>query len=311
MIRTSCIHATSFTRSRCLVSTQNWGAKIANGRLYCRRKSYGASMHVHQKKLSPMLTGLNRLSAGKVGQFFKYRSTRSKSIHKTSSSPATRFKASAVPTMRNSSVAAQENQSSNILERINVVLLTPRYIPIPRWITPRRYSFNISECFGHISFVLGENDFLWIYVYLIQSWACHVKFLLHLSFYVASTFFFYHLLISVAVSYATDDFLLLRAIAVAGSSFMMVFAYFHPHGRVLWLPFQWNALFILINSYRIGSIMYLQSVGSRLSEDLKRIKHDHFDAMELSDYVKLISISTEETFEGGQLICHQVCSMTQ
>jgi len=265
MIRTACIRATSFTRSRCLVSSQKWGAKTANGRLHCRRKSYGASMHVNQKKLSPLLTGLNRLSAGKVGQIFKYRSTRSKSIHKTSSSPmpAKRFKALATPTMRNSSVAAQENQSHYFLDRINVVLLTPRYIPIPRWITPRRYSFNLSECFGHFSFVL------------------------------------------VAVSYATDDFLLLRAIAVAGSSFMMVFAYFHPHGRVLWLPLQWNALFILINSYRIGSIMYLQSVGSKLSEDLKRIKHDHFDAMELSDYVKLISISTEETFEGGALICHQ------
>jgi len=255
MIRSSCIHAASITRSRSLMSSKNWGAKIANGRLFCRRKSYGASMYINQKKLSPLLLGLNRLSAGRGCQFVKYRSTRTKSINKISSSSRA--------TKRNSSVAAQENQSSNFLERINIVLLIPRNIPIPRWITPRRYSFNLSECFGHFSFVL------------------------------------------VAVSYATDDFLLLRAIAVAGSSFMMVFAYFHPHGRVLWLPFQWNALFILINSYRIASIMYLQSLGSRLSEDLNRIKLDHFDAMELSDYVKLISISTEETFEGGALILYQ------
>lgn len=86
---------------------------------------------------------------------------------------------------------------------------------------------------------------------------------------------------------------------------MMVFAYFHPHGRILWLPLQCNAFFILINGYRIGSIMYLHSVGSKLSEDLKRIKHDQFDGMELSDYVKLVSIATEETFEGGALICYQ------
>lgn len=51
--------------------------------------------------------------------------------------------------------------------------------------------------------------------------------------------------------------------------------------------------------------MYLQSIGNRLSEDLKRIKHDHFDAMELSDYVKLVSIATEETFDDGQLVCYQ------
>jgi hypothetical protein len=42
----------------------------------------------------------------------------------------------------------------------------------------------------------------------------------------------------VAVSYAVDDFLQLRLIAIAGSAAMLIFTYFHPHGRVLWLPFK-------------------------------------------------------------------------
>jgi hypothetical protein len=59
-------------------------------------------------------------------------------------------------------------------ETAEVALRKPRTIPIPRWITPRHYQFTLSECFGHISFVL------------------------------------------VAASYAMDDFLSLRIIAVAG-----------------------------------------------------------------------------------------------
>lgn len=246
MIQISFSHAKVFSRSQCLTNGLSRSAR------FCRHKSCSPSMHGNQKKVSPPIS-LKGLSARKIGHSVRYRSTRSEYIRKKAPSSIRRFKAS----------AATENQSSRLRERLNTVLLTPRYIPIPRWISPRRYSVNLSECFGHLSFVL------------------------------------------VAVSYATDDFLLLRAIAVGGSSFMMVFTYFHPHGRVLWLPLQWNALFILINSYRIGSIMYLQSIGSKLSEDLKRIKHDHFDAMELSDYVKLVSIATEEQYDSGALIAYQ------
>ena len=36
----------------------------------------------------------------------------------------------------------------------------------------------------------------------------------------------------VAISYAVDDFLQLRILAIAGSSAMLVFTYFHPHGRI-------------------------------------------------------------------------------
>ena len=92
------------------------------------------------------------------------------------------------------------------------VLLKPRTIPVPRWVSPQHFTATLSEFFGHSSFIL------------------------------------------VAISYAVDDFLNLRIIAVAGSSVMLLFTYFHPHGRVLWLPFKWNLLFILINSYRIGKV---------------------------------------------------------
>ena len=37
---------------------------------------------------------------------------------------------------------------------LHQLLLKPRRIPIPRWITPRQKTFTLSECFGHVSFVL-------------------------------------------------------------------------------------------------------------------------------------------------------------
>lgn len=261
MMQISFTHSAQFVRSLCSASSLSRRANITYHSLFCSHQNYHRNRMILSQAPLIRFKGSN---THKIGLFVKHVSTNQRSIQQTSSfsTRTKRFQTSVAPTIKNSS-KLQNNRWSSFLERVNAVLLTARYIHIPRWISPRKYSFNLSECFGHFSFVL------------------------------------------VAASYATDDFTLLRVIAVAGSSFMMVFTYFHPHGRVLWLPLKWNALFILINSYRIGSIMYLQAIGSRLSTDLKRIKHDHFDAMELSDYVKLVSIATEETFEDGKLVCYQ------
>lgn len=44
----------------------------------------------------------------------------------------------------------EETAESNLHQ----LLLKPRRVPIPRWITPRQKTFTLSECFGHMSFVL-------------------------------------------------------------------------------------------------------------------------------------------------------------
>ncbi len=157
-----------------------------------------------------------------------------------------------------------ETLFENMKNTLQHKLLQPRIIPVPRWISPRSYSFTLSECFGHASFIL------------------------------------------VAISYATDDFLLLRIIAVAGSTSMLFFTYFHPHGRVLWLPFQWNLLFIVINAYRIGNSLYYKYVGHfLLSDDKKRVRDEYFAIMDTSDFAKLCSIAEEEEFRDGEIVVFQ------
>ena len=110
----------------------------------------------------------------------------------------------------------------------------------------------------------------------------------------------------IAAAYYSEDFLVLRIIAVAGSASMLVFTYFHPHGRVLWLPFRWNLLFIAINSYRIGKVFYQKFLAAGLSDNLKQIYDDHFYALDIVDYGRLVRNATEEVYEDGDLIVGQV-----
>ena len=86
---------------------------------------------------------------------------------------------------------------------------------------------------------------------------------------------------------------------------MLFFTYFHPHGRILWLPFQWNVLFILINGYRIGLSLYYEHMGNLMSDDKKRVKDDYFEIMDMRDFAKLFSIAEEETYNEGEMVVFQ------
>jgi CRP-like cAMP-binding protein len=123
--------------------------------------------------------------------------------------------------------------------------------------------------------------------------------------FTASECFGHASFVLVAASYAVDDFLLLRIIAVAGSTSMLFFAYFHPHGRVLWLPFKWNVLFIAINSYRIGKIYWSRYLAERLPEELMNLRHRTFFTMDPVDYLRLIRIAEIKEYKKGDLVLSQ------
>jgi len=111
--------------------------------------------------------------------------------------------------------------------------------------------------------------------------------------------------ILVAISYAVDDFIHLRLIAIAGSSAMLVFTYFHPHGVVLWLPFKWNLLFILINSYRVMKV-YMDRFWAAQLDDMMMYMHDHhFYVMDTVDFAKLVRLGTIESFKKGEVLVAQ------
>ena len=193
---------------------------------------------------------------------------RSHSISTGGAAPPVRHRsARAVPAAETESAPSSASSIGDALhsvrERVRAFLLQPRTATVPRWITPRRFSFTLTESFGHGSFIL------------------------------------------VAASYATDDFMVLRCVAVAGSASMLFFTYFHPHGRVLWLPFKWNVLFIAINSYRIGRVLYGRYMAGNLPDDMLRLRSKHFYALDPIDFAKLVRLGRTETYKAGDLIAAQ------
>jgi len=112
----------------------------------------------------------------------------------------------------------------------------------------------------------------------------------------------------VAVSYAVDDFLHLRLIAIAGSSAMLVFTYFHPHGRVLWLPFQWNCIFVALNSWRVAKVYIDNYLSRQLTPSVSSVYENHYgDAMEKKDFARLVRLGTIETYKEGDVVVSQGC----
>mmetsp|Transcript_7071 Transcript_7071/g.14439 ORF Transcript_7071/g.14439 Transcript_7071/m.14439 type:complete len:472 (-) Transcript_7071:393-1808(-) len=110
----------------------------------------------------------------------------------------------------------------------------------------------------------------------------------------------------VAVSYAVDDFLHLRLIAIAGSSANLVFTYFHPHGRVLWLPFKWNCVFVALNSWRVAKVVFDHYLSTLLPPPVARVYENHFpDAMEKTDFARLVRLGTIENYEAGETVFRQ------
>lgn len=126
----------------------------------------------------------------------------------------------------------------------------------------------------------------------------------HVTFTLAEAFG-HSSFVLVAFSYAVDDFLMLRIIAVAGSTAMLFFAYFHPHGRVLWLPFKWNCLFIAINSYRVGKAYWNNYLAEKLSPELLELRNNSFYLMDPVDYARFVTLGTMHDVSCGQVLTSQ------
>lgn len=87
---------------------------------------------------------------------------------------------------------------------------------------------------------------------------------------------------------------------------MLVFTYFHPHGRVLWLPFKWNLLFIAINCYRIFHVYYSRYAANNFmpTELLERYEKSFF-LMDKVDFYRLMRIAEIKEYNKGEMILAQ------
>ncbi len=109
----------------------------------------------------------------------------------------------------------------------------------------------------------------------------------------------------VALSYSLDSNLALRCTAVLGSTTMLLFTFWHPHGRVLWLPFRWNALFTCINVVMIGRLLQESYSASLLSEVEVKTRDDFLPEMDIVDYCRLRKIAQDQEHRTGTVLFDQ------
>lgn len=102
-------------------------------------------------------------------------------------------------------------------------------------------------------------------------------------------------------AFLEPDILSLRAISIAAGGATLVFTYFHPTGRPLWLPFGWNVVFMLINATQIYHILHDSSEAKKLPPQALELWREVFAAHGLSDveFSKLLSAGTWTTFRKG------------
>ena len=94
---------------------------------------------------------------------------------------------------------------------------------------------------------------------------------------------------------------LTRLLSVASGGATLVFTFFHPVGRPLWLPFGWNCLFMLINSGHIYRILVEQREADHLPPQALELwnavfKHQGVSAV---DFAKLLQAGTWTTLRKG------------
>ena len=99
-------------------------------------------------------------------------------------------------------------------------------------------------------------------------------------------------------AFLEPDILYLRAISIAAGGATLVFTYFHPTGRPLWLPFGWNVVFMLINGTQIYRILHDSSEAKKLPPQALELWRRVFAVHGLSDveFSKLLAAGTWTTF---------------
>jgi len=110
-------------------------------------------------------------------------------------------------------------------------------------------------------------------------------------------------------AFLEPEILPLRILSVAAGSATLVFAYFHPTGRPLWLPFGWNVVFMLINSAYIYKIISERRHSEQLPPQALALWRSVFAAHSLSavDFDKLLHAGTWTTFRKGAVLQEQGC----
>eukprot|EP00520_Triparma_pacifica_P004338 CAMPEP_0118649366 /NCGR_PEP_ID=MMETSP0785-20121206/9665_1 /TAXON_ID=91992 /ORGANISM="Bolidomonas pacifica, Strain CCMP 1866" /LENGTH=283 /DNA_ID=CAMNT_0006541649 /DNA_START=520 /DNA_END=1368 /DNA_ORIENTATION=+ len=90
-----------------------------------------------------------------------------------------------------------------------------------------------------------------------------------------------------------------------GSTSMLFFTYYHPHGKVLWLPFRWNVAFLLINAGMSGKILKENYIAKNMNKEDVEIYESFLSDFDRVDFHKLRLIGTPQTLQPSDVLFQQ------
>jgi hypothetical protein len=101
-----------------------------------------------------------------------------------------------------------------------------------------------------------------------------------------------------AASWTFQDMMSLRVLAVAAGLSSMMFTYWHPVGKTLWLPFNWNLLFVIINMVYLGDFLYRRYRAGQLTDEMLQLYNSVFyhTTLEIADYDRLLDLGKLRNF---------------
>eukprot|EP00519_Triparma_laevis_P007122 CAMPEP_0182499032 /NCGR_PEP_ID=MMETSP1321-20130603/7033_1 /TAXON_ID=91990 /ORGANISM="Bolidomonas sp., Strain RCC1657" /LENGTH=289 /DNA_ID=CAMNT_0024703155 /DNA_START=624 /DNA_END=1493 /DNA_ORIENTATION=+ len=86
---------------------------------------------------------------------------------------------------------------------------------------------------------------------------------------------------------------------------MLFFTYYHPHGKVLWLPYGWNLVFILVNVFQIFSLLSEKYAATLLSSADSDVRDNFFREFDVTDWSKLVRIGKRTTLNKSETLFKQ------
>tara|TARA_B100000287_G_C20511372_1_gene733161 strand:- start:307 stop:963 length:657 start_codon:yes stop_codon:yes gene_type:complete len=107
----------------------------------------------------------------------------------------------------------------------------------------------------------------------------------------------------IAFSFLVKDILWLRILSVLASLFSVLYNYFIPI-EPMWLPIGWNLVFVAVNLYHIGVIIYEKRPIKMAPKD-KELYETLFKDMTPVEYLKISKVAEWKQFLCGERITRQ------
>ena len=107
----------------------------------------------------------------------------------------------------------------------------------------------------------------------------------------------------IAFSFLVKDIFWLRVLSIAASLFSVFYNYFIPV-EPLWLAINWNFIFVAVNVYHIGVILY-EKRAVKMDDKNQELYDTLFSEMTPVEYLKISRAAKWETVKTGQKIITQ------